>query len=209
MPKTPVILAATALAVAAFGAAPLGHAAGKLILPTNSVGSKQLKVSSVTSQKVKDGTLTASDFAAGQLPAGPRGPKGDNGDAGPQGPRGDAGAAGSPGALGPKGDTGERGEPGIPGAKGDTGAPGVSGYQIVTGTTVLIAPGASGSATATCPVGKKALGGGFSATGLGRARVDASGPPSDGQVWLVAAGNVAAAGTLSLQAHVMCGAVVS
>jgi hypothetical protein len=38
--------------------------------------------------------------------------------------------------------------------------------------------------------------------------VDASGPPTDGQFWLVNAGNVAAAGTLSLQAQVMCGAVV-
>jgi hypothetical protein len=38
MPKTPTILAATALAVAVFGSTLLGHAAGKLILPTNSVG---------------------------------------------------------------------------------------------------------------------------------------------------------------------------
>lgn len=71
-------------------------------LPENSVGTKQIQNDSVTRAKiahesitsvlVKDGSLTAGDFAAGQLPAGPRGP------AGPAGPKGDKG---DPGAIGP------------------------------------------------------------------------------------------------------------
>src|SRR6266511_3084334 len=85
MLKTPTILASTALAVALFGSTPPGHAAGKLILPRNSVGAAQLKASAVTGFKVKDGSLAAADFAAGQLPAGPKGDKGDKGDAGPAG----------------------------------------------------------------------------------------------------------------------------
>ena len=108
MPKTATILAATALAVSLFGATPLGHAAGKLILPMNSVGAKQLRAGAVTGLKVKDGSLTAADFAAGQLPSGPAGPKGDKGD---------------------KGD---------PGPAGPTGAPGLSGLEVVQGATVHI-----------------------------------------------------------------------
>lgn len=45
-------------------------------LPKNSVGGKQLKNNSVTSPKVKDHSLLAADFKAGQIPAGPQGPQG-------------------------------------------------------------------------------------------------------------------------------------
>jgi hypothetical protein len=68
------------------------------LLPPNSVGTAQIRDDSITRAKiahesitsvlVKDGSLLASDFAAGQLPAGPAGP------AGPQGPKGDAGTVG-------------------------------------------------------------------------------------------------------------------
>jgi hypothetical protein len=62
-------------------------------LGKNSVGTKQLKNGAVTGAKVKDGSLGAGDFKAGQLPAGPKG------DTGPMGPTGPAGAPGSPGAA--------------------------------------------------------------------------------------------------------------
>ncbi len=52
---------------AAFAASTLGK---------NSVGTKQLKRNAVTGTKVKDGSLSAGDFKAGQLPAGERGPQG-------------------------------------------------------------------------------------------------------------------------------------
>jgi hypothetical protein len=117
--RTPTILASTALAVALFGSTSLGHAAGQLILPKNSVGAAQLKNSAVTGAKVKDGTLAAADFAAGQLPAGPAGPKGDAGAAGPKGDAGTQGPKGDAGIPGPKGDPGAQGPKGD---KGDTGA---------------------------------------------------------------------------------------
>ena len=101
--KAPMALAATALVVAVVGSAPVSHAAGKLILPERSVGTAQIKASAVTGPKVKDGTLTASDFTAGELPAGP---KGDQGPTGAQGPKGDQGA---------KGDQGPQGDQGTPG----------------------------------------------------------------------------------------------
>jgi hypothetical protein len=66
-------------------------------LPANSVGTRQLKANSVNSAKVRNGSLTARDFAAANLPVGPSGPAGPKGDAGPKGeagPKGDTGPAG-------------------------------------------------------------------------------------------------------------------
>jgi hypothetical protein len=47
----------------------------------------------VNSAKVRNGSLLAEDFAAGQLPAGPKGDKGDTGAKGDKGDPGDAGTA--------------------------------------------------------------------------------------------------------------------
>lgn len=57
-------------------------------LEKNSVGTKQLKKNAVVSSKVKNGSLKAVDFGAGQLPAGAIGPAGPQGAQGPQGPPG-------------------------------------------------------------------------------------------------------------------------
>jgi len=59
------------------------YAAG--VLPVNSVGTPQLKTGSVTSGKVKDGTLKAADFARNALKAGPQGSIGPAGPLGPVG----------------------------------------------------------------------------------------------------------------------------
>ena len=69
-----------------------GYAAIKL--PANSVGTKQLKANAVVSSKIKDGSLTAKDFATAQLPNGGQGAQGaigPQGTSGPQGPKGDIG----------------------------------------------------------------------------------------------------------------------
>jgi hypothetical protein len=77
----------------AFALAGTGYAT-VLQVPRNSVGTAQLKNSAVTSAKVKNRSLLRADFAAGQLPAGPRGPAGPVGPAGPTGPAGPAGVSG-------------------------------------------------------------------------------------------------------------------
>ena len=82
-PSPAMTVALVALFVAMGGT---GYAALKL--PKNSVGSKQIKKNAVTSSKVRDGSLRARDFPAGQLPAGA------------QGPQGLPGAPGEPGAPG-------------------------------------------------------------------------------------------------------------
>lgn len=74
------------------------YAAAKVGLPRHSVGPHQLKAGAVRSPEVKDGSLLARDFRAGQLPAGAQGPQGVPGPRGAQGP---AGPVGPEGPVGP------------------------------------------------------------------------------------------------------------
>jgi hypothetical protein len=78
-----MVVALIALSVALGGT---GYAATKMA--KNSVGNKQIKRNAVTGDKVKDGSLFRTDFAAGQIPQGPQGPQGAPGAPGPQGPAG-------------------------------------------------------------------------------------------------------------------------
>jgi hypothetical protein len=87
-----------------------------ITIPNNSVGNKQLKKDSVDSKKVKNKTLVADDFKAGQLPAG---------------------AQGLPGAQGPPGLQGEQG------GKGDKGDLGLKGDQGIQGVSAGFAPSKS------------------------------------------------------------------
>jgi hypothetical protein len=91
--KVTSTVAAAGLAIAVLGTTPLGHAAGSVLLPKNSVGAAQLKTSAVTGAKVKNGSLVAADFKPGELPTGPKG------DTGPQGSRGEAGPPGPTGVI--------------------------------------------------------------------------------------------------------------
>jgi hypothetical protein len=87
-PSPAMVVAVLALSVALAGTS---YAAIKL--PANSVGTRQVKDSAITSRKVKDRSLLAQDFRAGQFipgPAGPPGPQGFQGPRGPQGPEGPA-----------------------------------------------------------------------------------------------------------------------
>jgi hypothetical protein len=158
---------------AALGTTPLVQAAERLVVPTNSVGTPQLKAGAVTAAKIKNGTLTAAKFAPGQLQPGPQGPKGDPGDTG---------------ATGPKGD------------KGDSGSAGVSGYEVATTAGVIPAGGMS-NLFATCPAGKKAIGGGFAAGQP--VEVQQSLPANNGSAWNVYAKNTANAQT-QLWVYAVC-----
>jgi Collagen triple helix repeat (20 copies) len=145
VPSPALVVACIALIVALGG---VSYAVG--VLPANSVGTKQLRKAAVTngrlarnavtSARVADGSLLANDFAAGQLKPGPQGP---------QGPQG---------LQGPKGDSGPTGQQGL---QGERGLPGLSGYEQVT-VDKQTNPNVSifTAATATCPTGKVAVGGG-------------------------------------------------
>ncbi len=77
--RLPLVLSITALAVVLLGSTPIGEAAGDAVsqlvprnsvgtaqLKRNAVGTLQLKRSAVTSNKVKNRSLLAVDFAVSQ-----------------------------------------------------------------------------------------------------------------------------------------------
>jgi hypothetical protein len=111
------VIASLALFLALGGGA--AWAATKL--PKSSVGTAQIKANAVTGAKVADGSLLATDFKSGQLPAGPEGK------AGAAGPRGAPGAPGAAGERGAQGIQGERGSQGDRGTRGETGDAGPRG----------------------------------------------------------------------------------
>jgi hypothetical protein len=102
-----------------------------------------------------------------ECPPGPPGPPGSTGPTGPAGspgPQGIPGIAGLPGITGP---VGPLGPAGATGATGPTGA-GVNVRVTVATARAVSAPrppvGTALAATATCPPGQQATGGGVSAT---------------------------------------------
>lgn len=74
-PSPALVVACLALALALSGTS----YADVLNVPTNSVGTQQLKANAVVSSKVKNRSLLGVDFKLGQLPPGAPGPKGDAG----------------------------------------------------------------------------------------------------------------------------------
>ncbi len=105
---------------------------------------------------------------------------------------GDAGVIvcnGLDGAPGPVGATGADGPPGATGATGSTGLAGWQRISVVT-TNDSLGPGGEVVRTATCPAGKRVLGGGFVVFGAtGRWVSTSNGPFSDSQ-WVVAMANL-------------------
>ena|SRR5579862_5318050 len=139
-PSPAMAVALLALFVALGGTS---YATVSLVVPRNSVGTAQLRNDSVTRAKlahgeitsvlIKKGSLMASDFAPGQIPAGP---------AGPTGPAG---------AKGDKGDKGDR---------GDTGATGAISQIAVRSNSVSVPPGGVGVVTVSADSDYRAAGAG-------------------------------------------------
>jgi hypothetical protein len=151
----------------------------------------------VTGQQIKDGTITGKDVKNRSLGAGELSRtalaslSGTPGPAGPQGLKGDKGEQGARGPAGPKGDPGPTGPAGPRGPQGPAGASGVSGWQIVISDGIALAPGQFSVRTATCPNGKKVLGGGASATSAQSfARMLVSAPTDSGGGWVGGVENV-------------------
>jgi hypothetical protein len=147
LPSPALVVASLALFAALAGSGIATIAA----LPEGSVDTDQLQDDAVTSRKVRDGSVTSLDLANSTI----RGidvrdrslTKADFVPGSlPPGP---------PGPLGPQGPAGPK------------GSPGTSGYQQVPEETALTSVSPKGT-TATCPPGKKAIGGGASLSGDGR-----------------------------------------
>jgi hypothetical protein len=104
------------------------------------------------------------------------------------------------------GAAGQDGSPGAPGLPGDPGEDGVSGYEIVSGADIAIPPGLAVQRTVGCPLGKKAISGGWrfgSVGGIGLA----SYPIASGQQWLVGAQNTSTSQPLDWQVFAVCAIV--
>jgi hypothetical protein len=190
-PSPALVVSVIALVVALGGTS---YAA--IVLPANSVGTRQIKKNAVTTAKVKDGSLLKADFAAGQLPAGP------------------AGASGATGATGPKGDTGATGTAGPKGDKGDTGASGANAV-VRESAPAAVAASAIVSVSVQCLAGERATGGGYDAGGAGEFGTVAldsqpTGPAAAPNGWTVKVNNVTALGgnaqPSTIVAKVMCAA---
>jgi hypothetical protein len=133
-----------------------GYAAG--VLPANSVGGAQLKPDSVTSGKVKNGSLKAKDFAKGELTPGPAGPRGAAGPAGPQGPAGTLDTT-------------------LFYTKAQTDGRYLhSALVTVVASNASVSAGNFGSATASCPGGYQAIAGGQSGQSVSTMTVTSSEP---------------------------------
>jgi hypothetical protein len=104
-PSPAMVVACLALLVATSGtgiaaATQLGrNTVGPLQLKNNAVTNPKIRNNAVNSAKVAPRSLLRSDFAPGQLPAGPVGPQGPAGPTGAAGPAGPAGPAGVVGSV--------------------------------------------------------------------------------------------------------------
>jgi hypothetical protein len=104
-------------------------------MKNDSVTAAKIAHNSISSVLIKDGSLRAVDFAAGQIPAGPQGQKGDTGATGQQGPKGDTG------------NTGPQGPPGVMGTMG-----------VAQDSATVYASGGTTSVTVMVPDSKQATG---------------------------------------------------
>jgi hypothetical protein len=181
-----LVLSATALLVAVLGSTPLGHAVASQV-PHNSVGPLQLKRNAVGPAKVAPNAIRGTHVLDGSLLTA------------------DFKAGQIP--QGPKGDKGEKGE------KGERGPAGLTGRELVFGDS----PGGSATtqtASATCPAGKVAVGGGaivrpvvISTTPPALA-LTSSAPSSGQRGWSASAQEMSAfTGNWRLQAYAVCARV--
>jgi hypothetical protein len=204
MTRLALVLSATALTVALFGATPVGYAVGskvpffaKTAGYANRAGSAAALGGVKLSKQPRPGTLLPLG-ADGRFPAsvglaGPPGPKGEKGDPGPAGPKGAVGPAGPAGLRGPA---------------GEKGVSGVSGWQYLT-ETKSIKPDGSATLQVNCPNGKRAVGGGVAVPYPNLyARVLQSAPSGAAATgWLASVLNSYPSYTITASVWVICAAV--
>jgi hypothetical protein len=183
--RLPMIISITALLVAVLGVTPLGDAAYNTVVPRNSVGTLQLQRNAVKARQLAPNAVRSAHVLNGSLVA-------EDFKSGqlPQGPKGDKGA---------KGDKGD---------KGDPGPVGVSGYEIVLQNSASdsISPKV---VSASCPNGKRVLGGGNSVTG-GAVATAAADRPIGTNAWNVIAWEISPTSvSWVVQVYAICANVTS
>lgn len=129
---------------------------------TGSAVAAGVAANSVGTKQVKDRSLLARDFRAGEVPVGERGPAGLPGPEGPVGPEGDQiqGPPGEPGEPGPQGATGPPGITGLGGPQGQQGPRGPADVIERNGGGQSLPAFSTRSASVSCGAGEEATGGG-------------------------------------------------
>jgi hypothetical protein len=182
-PSPALVIASIALAFALAGTGIAAVAA----LPLNSVGKAQLKKNAVISGKIKDGEVRSQDIANSTILT--------------QDVRN--------GTLLRVDFKPNQLPTGPPGPQGPQGPPGVSGLQRAELSTATDS-GSPKVVNATCPPGKRAIGGGARVTGGGASEVSIldSFPEADGSRWNTRAVEVnATSASWTLTAFAVCGTV--
>ncbi|HET6623340.1 MAG TPA: hypothetical protein VFG70_02330 [Gaiellaceae bacterium] len=179
LPSPAAVLASAALLVALGGTG----VAAVVTVPRASVGTAELRNGAVTTAKIKNGNVTSADIADGGVSSADV----RNGSLRRVDFR--------PGQI-PHGPTGPQ------------GPPGVSGREQVASETPLTSASPK-NLTATCPAGKKVLGGGVEISGAGRARVTAvENHPAGDNAWEAEAWEAVATGaTWKVVVHAICATV--
>jgi hypothetical protein len=192
VPSAGLVVACLAFGIALGGTG----SAAVLNVPDGSVTTAKIKNGAVTTPKIKNDAVTVDKLAAnavtsGQVKNGTLLKEDFKSGQIPSGP------AGPPGPAGPRG---------LPGPKG---APGVSGLERVDASTSSSSAN-SKSAVATCPSGKRVIGGGAQAmgTGAGKVSINQNFPDSAGNKWNAQAVEVVSTGqSWQLQAYALCASV--
>ena len=185
--RLPVALSASALLVAVFGATPLGHAAGRVVhaVPPFAKTAGFAKFAGNASQL--NGRKSTLSGAPGTIPVVGRNDK----------------LPASIGEVGPQGQQGPAGQRGPAGTAGSEGAPGMSGYQLVV-VNSAIDPTDEKTVTATCPAGKKVVGGTGMWVGFGPEDVNVV-PSLDGTFWFADARELTpTSSTWGVQLNIIC-----
>jgi hypothetical protein len=142
----------------------------------------------VTGKNIKDGTITGRDVKNRSLGTSKLSATAVSSLTGQRGPAGPQGEKGEPGPAGPTSAKGEAGPAGPQGPAGPAGPSGISGWEYRVSEGVYLPSGVSNPTQANCTGGKKALGGGASAT-YANAYVIDSAPTDDGTGWVVRSRN--------------------
>jgi hypothetical protein len=182
LPSPAAVLASLALLVALGGTS----VAAVVTVPRASVGTAELRNGAVTTAKIRNGNVSSADIADGSVSS----VDVRNGSLRRVDFR--------PGQI-PHGPTGPQGPP---------GPPGVGGREQVASETPLTSASPK-NLTATCPAGKKVLGGGVEISGAGRARVTAvENKPAGDSAWEGEAFEaVSTTATWKLVVHAICATV--
>ena len=185
-PSAALVIACLALGIALGGTG----SAAVLNVPDGSVTTAKIKNGAVTTAKLKNDAVTVDKLAANAVTSG----QVKNGTLLKEDFKSGQLPAGPPGPAGPRG---------LPGPKG---APGVSGLERVDAATSSSSAN-SKSVVATCPSGKRVIGGGAQATGSGanKVSINQNFPDSSGNKWNAQAVEVVSTGqSWQLQSYALC-----